>query len=153
MNPPVNPRAADHVIPPTAAAALLPHALEMLAIIGYLFGGWAVVAVVEAVRLGQPIYAMATDNWMASIGVAVLMFAGQQAGKTLRWWRKLEIRIREQERHIARLEKELARHKEGEDLLSCEVEASHEANLKLREQLADTTRKLAAVQPKTPNPD
>lgn len=139
------------MIPP--AIPLIPHLLDMLAIIGYLVGGWGVVAVIEAVRLGQPVFAMANDNWLASIGVAVIMFAGQQAGKTLRWWRKLEIRIREQERHIARLEKELARHKEGEDLLSCEVEASHEANLKLREQLADTTRKLAAVQPKTPNPD
>ena len=75
----MNPRAADHVIPP--ALPLIPHLLEMLAIIGYLIGGWGLVAVVEAVRFGAPIYAMASDNWMASIGVAVLMFVAQQAGK------------------------------------------------------------------------
>ena len=152
MNPPVNPRAADPVIPP-AAAAFLPHALEILAIIGYLLGGWGLVAVVEAVRLGTPIYAMANDSWMASIGVAVLMFVAQQAGKTIRWWKKLEIQNREKDRENARLRKELAAHKESESVLRCEVERSHEANIKLREQLADTTKKLAAVQPKTPDPD
>lgn len=147
----MNTRAQTDVLTPLAP--LIPHLLDAMAIIGYLVGGWGVVAVIEAVRLGQPVFAMANDNWLASIGVAVIMFAGQQAGKTLRWWRKLEIRIREQERHIARLEKELARHREGEDLLRCEVEVSHEVNLKLREQLADTAQRLAAVQPKTPNPD
>jgi septal ring factor EnvC (AmiA/AmiB activator) len=147
----MNPRAADHVIPP--ALPLIPHLLDMLAIFGYLVGGWGVVAVVEAVRLGTPIYAMANDNWMASIGVAVLMFVAQQAGKTIRWWKKLEIQNREKDRENARLRKELAAHKESESVLRCEVERSHEANIKLREQLADTTKKLAAVQPKTPNPD
>jgi septal ring factor EnvC (AmiA/AmiB activator) len=147
----MNPRAVDHVIPP--ALPLIPHLLDMLAIFGYLVGGWGVVAVVEAVRLGTPIYAMANDNWMVSIGVAVLMFVAQQAGKTIRWWKKLEIQNREKDREIARLRKDLASHKEGESVLRCEVERSHEANIKLREQLADTTKKLAAVQPKTPNPD
>ena len=132
---------------------LIPHLLDMLAIFGYLVGGWGVVAVIEAVRFGTPIYAMANDNWIASIGVAVLMFVAQQAGKTIRWWKKLEIQNREKDREIARLRKELASHKEGESVLRCEVERSHEANLRLREQLADTTKKLAAVQPKTPNPD
>lgn len=139
------------MIPPTIP--LIPHLLEMLAIIGYLFGGWGVVAVVNAVRFGTPIYAMANDNWMASIGVAVLMFVAQQAGKTLRWWKKLEIQNREKDREIARLRKDLASHKEGESVLRCEVERSHEANIKIREQLADTTKRLAAVQPRTPNPD
>ena len=139
------------MIPP--AIPLIPHLLEMIAIFGYLVGGWGVVAVVNAVRFGTPIYAMANDNWMASIGVAVLMFVAQQAGKTIRWWKKLEIQNREKDREIARLKKDLASHKEGESVLRCEVERSHEANIKLREQLADTTKKLAAVQPKTPNPD
>ena len=139
------------MIPP--ALPLIPHLLEMLAIIGYLLGGWGLVAVVEAVRLGTPIYAMANDNWMASIGVAVLMFVAQQAGKTIRWWKKLEIQNREKDREIVGLIKDLAAHKEGESLRRCEGERSHEANMKLREQLADTTKKLAAVQPKTPNPD
>ena len=85
------------------------------------------VAVVEAVRLGTPIYAMANDNWMASIGVAVLMFVAQQAGKTIRWWKKLEIQNREKDRENARLRKELAAHKESESVLRCEVERSHEA--------------------------
>ena len=125
----------------------------MIAIFGYLVGGWGVVAAINAIRFGPPIYAMANDNWMASIGVAVLMFVAQQAGKTIRWWKKLEIQNREKDREIARLRKDLASHKEGESVLRCEVERSHEANIKLREQLADTTKKLAAVQPKTPNPD
>ena len=90
------------------------------------------VAVVEAVRLGTPIYAMANDNWIASIGVAVLMFVAQQAGKTLRWWKKLEIQNREKDREIACLRKDLATHKEGESVLRCEVVLSHEANIKLR---------------------
>ena len=139
------------MIPP--AIPLIPHLLDMIAIFGYLVGGWGVVAAINAIRFGPPIYAMANDNWMASIGVAVLMFVAQQAGKTIRWWKKLEIQNREKDREIARLRKDLASHKEGESVLRCEVERSHEANIKLREQLADTTKKLAAVQPKTPNPD
>ena len=147
----MNTRAQTDVLTPLAP--LIPHLLDAMAIFGYLVGGWGVVAVIEAVRLGQPVFAMANDNWLASIGVAVIMFAGQQAGKTLRWWRKLEIKIREQNRVIERLERQLADAKEGEMVMRCEVERSHEANIKLREQLADTTKKLAAVQPKTPNPD
>lgn len=147
----MTPRTTTPVLTPVLP--LIPHLLDAMAIIGYLIGGWGVVAVFNAVRFGTPIYAMANENWLASIGVAVIMFVGQQIGKTLRWWHRLERTIKKQDETIALLEKELARYRESEDKLEDEVEKSHEANLKLREQLADTTRKLAAVQPKTPNPD